>query len=113
MEIQVVGGASKLFKTFVNDFRPESIISYCNRAKFTGDVYRKLGFKQIRTNAPGEVWSKKDQYITDTLLRQRGFDQLFGTNYGIGTSNEELILEAGWKSIYDCGQSVYGWITTK
>lgn len=111
-EIQIVGGASKLFKTFVNDFHPESIISYCNRAKFTGDVYRKLGFKHIRTNAPGEVWSKKDQYITDSLLRQRGFDQLFGTNYGKGTSNEELILEAGWKSIYDCGQAVYGWTST-
>lgn len=111
-EIQIVGGASKLFKTFVNDFHPESIISYCNRAKFTGDVYRKLGFKHIRTNAPGEVWSKKDQYITDSLLRQRGFDQLFGTNYGKGTSNEELILEAGWKSVYDCGQAVYGWIPT-
>ena len=108
-EIQVVGGASKLFRTFVTDFQPKSIISYCNRAKFSGNVYQLLGFKHIRTNAPGEVWSKKNDYITDSLLRQRGFDQLFGTNYGKGTSNEELIMEAGWKSVYDCGQAVYAW----
>ena len=28
-------------------------------------------------------------FIIDNLLRQRGFDQLFGTNYGKGTSNEK------------------------
>ena len=111
--IQVIGGASKLFMTFVNDFQPDSIISYCNRSKFNGNVYQLLGFKHIRTNAPGEVWSKKNDYITDSLLRQRGFDQLFGTNYGKGTNNEKLILEAGWKSVYDCGQGVYGWVSAK
>nr|DAX73793.1 MAG TPA: Protein of unknown function (DUF2812) [Caudoviricetes sp.] len=37
----------------------------------------------------------------------RGFDQLFGTMYGKGTSNEELMLEYGWKPIYDCGQLVF------
>ena len=48
-------------------------------------------------------------HITDNLLRQRGFDQLFGTSYGKGTSNRELMLEHGFVEIYDAGQSVYEW----
>ena len=47
------------------------------------------------------------QHITDNLLRQRGFDQLFKTDYGKGISNEELMLNAKFVEIYDCGQSTY------
>lgn len=50
---------------------------------------------------------KTEQHITDNLLRQRGFDQLFNTNYGKGTSNEELMLEHDFLPIYDCGQITF------
>lgn len=47
---------------------------------------------------------KSKKHITDNLLRQQGFDRLFGTSYGKGTSNEQLMLDAGFLEIYDCGQ---------
>lgn len=109
----VVGGASRLFKRFIDDMNPESIISYCNRAKFKGDVYTKLGFKYVRTNSPTKWWSKASRVISDTLLRQRGYDQLFGTNYGKGTSNEQLMIDNWWLPVYDCGQAVYELNLTK
>lgn len=105
----VVGGASKLFKHFVDEVNPSSIISYCDRSKFSGSVYEKIGMSHIRDTEPTKVWSKGSVRITDNLLRQRGFDQLFNTNYGKGTSNEELMLEHGWLPVYDCGQRVYEW----
>lgn len=105
----VVGGASKLFKHFVKIVNPESIISYCDRSKFSGAVYEKIGMSHIRDTEPNKVWSKGTVRITDNLLRQRGFDQLFNTNYGKGTSNEELMIENGWLPVYDCGQLVYEW----
>ena len=49
-------------------------------------------------------------HITDNLLRQRGFDQLFNTSYGKGTSNEQLMLDNGFVEIYDAGQAVYEYI---
>ena len=52
---------------------------------------------------------KTKQHITDNLLRQRGFDQLFETNYGKGTSNEELMIMHGFIEVYDCGQLTYVW----
>lgn len=108
--LQVIGGASKLFTAFVRDVAPESIISYCNLAKFTGTVYKKLGFKHIRDNAPTVWWSRGEKkVISNTLLLQRGYDQLFGTNYGKDTSNEELMLQHHWLPVYDCGQAVYVW----
>ena len=106
----VVGGASKLFKFATEDYGLNNIISYCDLSKFTGDVYEQLGMKLVRTTPPQEVWSKGTKKITANLLRQRGYDQLFGTNFGKGTSNEELMLKDGWLPVYDCGQKVYEYI---
>lgn len=104
---RVIGGASRLFKFFVNTYEISNIISYCDLSKFTGTVYEKIGMKFLHRTPPQEVWSKGKQKITANLLRQRGFDQIFGTSFGKGTNNEKLMLEHGWLPVYDCGQAVY------
>ena len=104
---RVVGGASKLFKFATDYYGLHNIISYCDRSKFSGQVYEQLGMSLIRKTPPQEVWCDGKNKITANLLRQRGFDQLFHTNYGKGTNNNQLMLEHGWLPIYDCGQLVY------
>ena len=107
----VVGGAEKLFKYFVDNYKPNSIISYCDTSKFSGKVYDMLGFKIDTVNAPSCHWYsvKENKHITDNLLRMQGYDRLFKENHGKGTSNEELILARGYLPVYDCGQSTYIW----
>lgn len=105
--VSVVGGASRLFSYATSEYGLYSIISYCDRSKFTGDVYEKIGMKLARVTPPQEIWSKSTQKITANLLRQRGYDQIFKTNYGKGVSNEELMIENGWLPVFDCGQRVY------
>lgn len=111
--ITVVGGASKLFSAFVTAHqsdRSQSIISYCDKSKFTGSVYQQIGMKKLSDTAPNQIWSKDNKKITQNLLNQRGFDQLFGTTFGKGTSNEELMLKHGWLPVYDCGQFVFEYV---
>lgn len=103
----VNGGSEKLFANFVETYSPKSILSYCDKSKFSGQVYSRLGFSLTTKNPPSKIWSKGDRRVTDNLLRQRGFDQLFHANYGKGTSNEELMLDHEWLPVYDCGQFVY------
>lgn len=107
---QVIGGAEKLFKHFITCYNPKSIISYCDLSKFTGATYEKLGFK-LKGSSISKHWvsMKTGKHITDNLLRQRGFDQLFGTSYGKGTSNEQLMLDNGFVVVYDAGQATYVW----
>lgn len=108
-DYNIIGGANRLFTHFLIDYKPNSIISYCDNSKFDGNVYKWLDFKLLDYGKPSKHWynMKTKQHITDNLLRQRGFDQLFKTNYGKGTSNKELMIEHGFVEIYDCGQSVY------
>lgn len=108
----VIGGEEKLFKYFISKYKPKSIISYCDNSKFRGDVYIKLNFNLISYGSPNKHWYNIENniHITNNLLLQRGYDQLFKTNYGKGTSNEELMIQNGFVEIYDCGQSSYEWI---
>ena len=107
----VVGGAEKLFKYFVDNYKPNSIVSYCDTSKFSGKVYDMLGFKIDTINSPSCHWYsvKENRHITDNLLRMQGYDRLFKESHGKGTSNEELILARGYLPVYDCGQSTYIW----
>lgn len=106
----VIGGAEKLFKHFLHEYAPDSIISYCDLSKFSGKTYDNLGFKLIGTSIGRHWYSLKEKrHITDNLLRQRGFDQLFGTAYGKGTDNAELMKSAGYLEVYDAGQAKYAW----
>ena len=105
----VVGGASRLFKHFISICNPASVISYCDRSKFSGDVYVQLGFKKAKQCKPSCHWynDKTKKHITNNLLLQKGFDQIFNTSYGKGTSNRDLMLEHGFMEIYDSGQITY------
>ena len=107
--VSVIGGASKILNFFEEQVKPSSLISYCDLSKFNGEVYAKLGFELKEQTAPTKHWyhPKTKKHITDNLLRQRGFDQLHKTNFGKGTSNEELMKEYGYVEIYDCGQLVF------
>ena len=111
----VIGGAERLFKYFISNYKPNSIVSYCDTSKFSGKVYDILGFKYVKTNSPRKHWYswKEKRHITDGLLLSQGYDRLFKENHGKGTSNEELILARGYLPVYDCGQSTYIWENQK
>lgn len=52
----VVGGVSKLFKRFVDDYNPKSIFSYCDFNKFDGRGYEILGMKFIGYTVPNRMY---------------------------------------------------------
>lgn len=111
---RVVGGSEKLFKHFIKNYNPSSIISYCDNSKFKGDVYLRLGMTLKSKGIPTKHWYHMDKkiHISNNLLLRNGFDRLLGDIfgcYGKGTNNESLMIENGFVEVYDCGQSSYMW----
>ena len=104
---EVIGGASKLFSFATKYFEISNIISYCDYSKFNGLVYSRMGMELSKITPPQEVWSREDKFVSANLLRDRGYDQLFGKDYGKGESNELLMLTNGWLPVFDCGQKVF------
>ena len=79
LNTSVIGGASKLFKYFLDKYCPEQVISYADRGYSNGHLYEKLGFKIDRITEPNYYYIidnvKKYRYnFRKDILIKNGFD---------------------------------------
>ena len=107
----LVGGANKLFKNFIKQYNPTSIISYCDISKFTGKVYTDIGFKLTKTTKPQITWynSESGKHFNHSSLLMIGADKLLGTDCGKGSNNEDIVRSHGYEAVYNCGLNVYAY----
>ena len=109
--IRVIGGASKLFKRFIESVNPKSVITYCDVAKFTGNVYDNMGLKFRSFTNPSIIWSRGAEQLSNNILTRFRYDGLFNTHYGKDANNTELMIMNGWLPVYNCGQYTYDWVS--
>lgn len=114
-DYNIIWWASKMFKYYINKYNPSSIVSYCDRSKFTWEVYEKLWFEFVVWNEPSKHWvnTKNNwakKHIWWSELNSRGFDQLLWKYFWYfwkWTNNEELIKQHGYVDVYDAWQATY------
>ncbi len=102
----VIGGASKLFTYFVNNYKPASIVSYSDRRYFDGNIYKTLGFNFINFTSPGYY------YITNNykgIVHRLNFQKYKLKNilplFNENLSEWENMKNNGFDRIWDCGHS--------
>lgn len=108
-EYQVLGGLSKLFHAFVQDYSPSSIVAFCDCNKFIGDCYEKFGMTRVELNAPYKIWSKGIEKREHAFLSYKSKVAEFDDMITSERSLEQIMLEHGWSLLYDCGRSKYEW----
>lgn len=111
----VIGGAEKIFKHFITKFSPDSVVSYCDLSKFSGETYVKLGFTKIRNSSPSLHWynMKTKAHYNDSLIRSKGFSRIIHhcepSEDTVSGKNYDLMIAEGFLPVYDCGQATYVW----
>ncbi|GAA4449151.1 hypothetical protein GCM10023189_08180 [Nibrella saemangeumensis] len=66
----VVGGLDKLLKGFINEHRPDDIMTYADRDWSDGRSYEKLGFTRLILTEPQQFWlnpEKMERYYPHRL----------------------------------------------
>ena len=112
---RITGGASKLFKYFINEYSPNSIISYSDRRLFnSGKLYEVLGFKLDHISPPNYWYFKKYGYEKITKLFHRSYFQKSKLSellpiFDINKTEWENMEQNNYLRIYDCGSKVYIW----
>jgi hypothetical protein len=102
--LNVVGGASKLFKYFIRNYQPMEVISYADRSWSQGHLYEKLGFKYI-SKTPVNYY-----YVIDGVRKHRfnyRKDKLVKEGFDPSKNEHEIMLERGLYRIYDSGSLKY------
>lgn len=103
-DTKVIGGTQKLFKYFLREYSPESIVAYCDRAKFTGKIYSRLGFQYIGHTGVNYKWVKGNE-VVDRLTVQK--NKLIANQ--LEEKEEEVMNQLGYSKLYDCGNDKYIW----
>lgn len=100
----VIGGSSKLFKYFIKNYNPETILTYSDLRWNTGEMYLKLGFEYVGETVPSYWYIKNDKRIHRFQLRKNEQDDS-------SLSEWENRKKQGWNRIWDCGHAKYIWKT--
>lgn len=108
--VNIIGGAEKLFKHFIDEYDPDSILTYVDLTKFTGGVYRRLGFvpAEDMITMPNYVWV--DSHLKTLPRYQTQKVKLVGMGLGKEDETESGIMtRLGYYRVYDCGNLKYIW----
>lgn len=108
----VVGGASKLFKYFVDTYHPQRIRSFSDRARTAGTLYLKLGFEKLRNTDPGYMWvdiKTNKAYSRVNAQKQNIRKFLNDENIDLSKTEKEIMIEHGYVQVFDSGAVVWEW----
>lgn len=108
LNTNVVGGASKLFKHFLNKYNPDKVVSFSDVAHTRGNLYEKLGFKYVSLSDPGYVWVKPygEVYRNRVSCQKHLLPSLFedvDENTIKEKSERTIMIEHGYLQVYDSG----------
>jgi hypothetical protein len=105
----IIGGSEKLFKKFISDHNPKSILSFCDKRLFNGNVYKKLGFELERETSPNYWYFNDREYILKSRLQFQKHKLSKLEFFDPSKSESENMRNNNYSKIYDCGNYVYIW----
>jgi len=109
--VVIVGGTEKIFTHFLRTFNPDSIITYCDISKFTGNVYTRLGFKATLNpiTEPSYVWANRNSVYFTRYETQK--HKLIAMGLGTKDQTESQIMhQNGFLKVYDSGNLRLVWL---
>lgn len=110
LNTRVVGGASKMFKYFVNNYNPTSVITYADRRFGEGYLYEKMGFSFTHNSLPNYKYFKQGQTSLHSRVKfQKHKLSNLLESFDPSLTEWENMVNNGYDRIWDCGNAVWEW----
>jgi hypothetical protein len=104
----VIGGASKLFRAFVDKYSPKQIYTYANRDWSLGKLYQALGMTYQGSTPPGYFYVKSHRKYSRQRFQKH---KLVAAGKDPAKTEYQIMTEDGYYRIWDCGNLKYIWKT--
>lgn len=105
------GLASRLFRTFVKEYKPKEIISYADRRWSDGNLYKQLGF-ELESITGVNYWHTKGAAQRHYRFNFRKDRIKHLVENGNTKTEIEIMRELGYSRIWDCGSLKFLWKST-
>jgi hypothetical protein len=100
------GSASKLFRYFIENFKIDKIHTYSDNSIFTGNVYNKLGFKEMEKSTINYCWFKGDRRYHRFNFNKK---KLVSEGYDSSKTEVQIMNERGFYRIFGSGHKKWIW----
>lgn len=106
LNTNVIGGASKLFAHFVNQYNPARVRSFSDRAHTRGKLYSALGFTAVAQSDANYVWV---EIVSDRAYHRLNAQKqnikrfLHDDTVDLNKTEREIMIEHGYVQVYDSG----------
>lgn len=108
--LSVVGGASRLFKAFVERTHAQRCVSYCDQRLFTGNLYINLGFELTHTSRPNYFYVHPSKYCLESRLKYQKHKLKDVLSVFDPQQTEQTNMKMnGFYRVEDCGHKVFVW----
>ena len=102
LNVNIIGGASKLFKYFISNYSCVGVISYADRRWGSGELYTTLGFKHIHNSQPNYFYVKNGEVKREARFKYRK-DILVSEGFDKNKTEKQIMIDRNYFRIYDCG----------
>jgi len=103
--ISLPGLASKMLKYFIVNYKPLEIYTYADRRWSQGKIYKQLGFQFVGFTQPNYWYSLGQERKHRFKYRKSALKNF--KNYHPSKTEFQIMDEAGYYRIYDCGNSKF------
>lgn len=106
LNTRVIGGASRLFKHFIDSIEFKTIISYSDRAHTSGNLYTQLGFQKLHVSDPNYVWvkSSNDTYYNRLSTQKNRLKRLLkDESIDLNLTERQIMENHGYVQVFDSG----------
>ena len=105
---RIIGGANKILKYFEKTYNPKSLISYCDKSYFSGNIYVVLGFKFSHESKPNYIYFKNDlgPILSRYKCQKHKLKKLLPIFNEDLTEEKNMFINKYYK-YYDCGNKVF------
>lgn len=101
-----VGGFSKCLKFIKRKIQNDPILTYCDNSHSDGGTYRKFGVELYKT-APNYFYFRNSEWWRHNRMQFQKHKLIGLPQYSLEKTEREIMQDAGWFRIYDCGNLVF------
>ena len=105
----IIGGVSKIFKHFIDEYNVKSLITYADLRFGEGMVYEKCNLQYIGTTTPNYwyFFPDKDKLYSRVQFQKHKLKEKLD-NFDPELSEWDNMKNNGYDRIWDCGNNIYG-----
>ena len=106
--ISIKNGINKLFQYFIDNYKPDNIMSYVNFKYSNGKLLEKIGMKYIKRTNPDYFYIKNNKLYSKSNFKKSKLYKLL-ENFDNNLTESQNMFNNNYRRTWDCGNLIYEW----